>query len=75
MDDWQEWLARIQRAHEALRDADYYAVLGVPADSDADAIRAAYYARARQLHPDRLVGAPEPGRGQAAAIYKRVSEA
>lgn len=75
MADWQQWLARIQRAHEALQDADYYAVLGVDRDADAQAIRRAYYVRARQLHPDRLVEAPQPGRDQATAIYKRVSEA
>lgn len=75
MTDWNEWSARIRRAHDALENADYYAVLGVGRDADAASIRAAYYARARQLHPDRLVGAPEPGRSQASGIYKRVSEA
>jgi curved DNA-binding protein CbpA len=75
MAEWDEWAVRIARAHEALEGADYYAVLGVPRDAVAAAIRQAYYRRAQQLHPDRLVGAPEPGRTQAAAIYKRVSEA
>ncbi len=75
MGDWDSWASRIERAHEALGKADYYAVLGVARDADRDAIRSAYYARAQQLHPDRLVGAPEPGRSHAAAIYKRVSEA
>jgi DnaJ-class molecular chaperone len=31
---------------------DYYAVLGVPRDADAAAIRAAYRKKARTLHPD-----------------------
>jgi curved DNA-binding protein CbpA len=75
MENWDEWLNRIRRAFEALEKADYYAVLGVARDADGEAIRQAYYNRARQLHPDRLVGAPEPGRTQASTIYKRVSEA
>jgi curved DNA-binding protein CbpA len=75
MEIWDEWLARIQRAFDALGKADYYAVLGVARDADAEGIRQAYYNRARQLHPDRLIGAPEPGRSQAGSIYKRVSEA
>ncbi len=75
MESWDQWLERIQRAFEALEKADYYAVLGVARDADAEGIRQAYYGRARQLHPDRLLGAPEPGRSQAATIYKRVSEA
>jgi curved DNA-binding protein CbpA len=75
MENWDEWTARIVRAFKALESADYYAVLGIGKDADAEAIRQAYYSRARQLHPDRLVGAPEPGRTQASTIYKRVSEA
>ncbi len=75
MAEWDEWNARIDRAHEALEKADYYAVLGVAKDSDVRTIRQAYYRRAQQLHPDRLAGAPEPGRTKAATIFKRVSEA
>jgi len=75
MSGWDEWSERIGKAFEALENADYYTVLGVDRDADQAAVRSAYYGRARQLHPDRLVGAPEPGRSQAAHIYKRVVEA
>ena len=33
-------------------DPDLYALLGVPADADSDAIKKAYRRLARQLHPD-----------------------
>ena len=48
---------------------DYYAVLGVPRDAGADAVKKAYRALARKLHPDvnKDAGAEER--------FKRVNEA
>ena len=52
---------------------DYYEVLGVPRDADAQAIRKAYRKLALRWHPDRH---PEgPGRQDAAERFKRISEA
>lgn len=48
---------------------DYYAILGVPRDADADAIRKAYRQLARKHHPDV---AKEPG---AEERFKDVGEA
>ncbi len=48
---------------------DYYAILGVPRDADADAIRRAYRALARKLHPDVSAEA------DAEARFKDVGEA
>lgn len=47
----------------------YYAVLGLDPPADAAAIRAAFHARAKLLHPDRN---PDPG---AQAQFQRLSEA
>jgi molecular chaperone DnaJ len=49
---------------------DYYAVLGVPKDAPADAIKKAYRKLARDLHPDK-----NPGNAEAEARFKEVSEA
>src|SRR6185503_14937642 len=38
--------------HSASDPPDYYSVIGVSANADEEEIRAAYRARARQLHPD-----------------------
>lgn len=45
-----ECLARMQRAEGA----DYYTVLGLPADAGAEDVREAYYLLARRYHPDRF---------------------
>src|SRR4051794_4158158 len=49
---------------------DYYAVLGVPQDADASAIKKAYRQLARDLHPDK-----NPGNTEAENRFKEVSEA
>lgn len=75
MSDWEKWARKVGQAFEALDQTDYYAVLSVPRDADPEAIRKAYYTRARQLHPDKARHLPEPLRSQAVAIFKRVAEA
>jgi curved DNA-binding protein CbpA len=74
MTDWEEWAGKINRAYEALEGSDYYTILSIPKDADAETIRKAYYARAKQLHPDKVRSLPEPTRSQAVAIFKRVAE-
>ena len=55
----QDWLEK-----------DFYAVLGVPKDADAAAIKKAYRKLARQLHPDQ-----NPGDAKAEARFKDIGEA
>ncbi len=55
----QDWLEK-----------DFYAVLGVPKDADAAAIKKAYRKLARSLHPDH-----NPGDAAAEAKFKEVGEA
>jgi len=49
---------------------DFYAVLGVPRGSDADAIKKAYRKLAKDLHPDK-----NPGNKQAETRFKAVNRA
>jgi DnaJ-class molecular chaperone len=49
---------------------DLYAILGVPRDSDADALRSAYRKLARQYHPD-----VNPGDKSAEERFKEISRA
>jgi len=50
--------------------AEYYEILGVPRDADAEQIKKAYRKLAMQFHPDRNAGSPE-----AEARFKELSEA
>jgi len=49
---------------------DFYAILGVPADADAGAIKKAYRKLARKLHPDQ-----NPGDLAAEKRFKEIGEA
>jgi len=49
---------------------DFYAILGVPADADATAVKKAYRKLARTLHPDQ-----KPGDKAAEKRFKEIGEA
>ena len=53
-----------------MADSDYYDILGVPRNADADAIKKAYRRLAMEHHPDRNQGSAE-----AEARFKELSEA
>ncbi|MEZ4699424.1 MAG: J domain-containing protein [Rhodothermales bacterium] len=54
----------------AVADKNYYTVLGVSEDADADAIKKAYRKLARQHHPDK-----NPGKAGAEERFKEIQEA
>jgi curved DNA-binding protein CbpA len=69
---WQ----RVSALAQNLEALDYYALLGVPRDADADAISAAYYRRAPGTHPDRHTYERDPRRQRALTrLYARFGEA
>jgi len=49
---------------------DYYAILGVAKDADAETIKKAYRKKAMQFHPDK-----NPGNKKAEETFKKISEA
>lgn len=58
------WLRPRRLLHQSLDQAEARAILGVAADADADAIRAAHR---------RLVGAVHPDRGGSAELTRRIN--
>ena len=55
--------------------ADPYAVLGLPPDAHEQDVNRVFRALARELHPERYVGAPDAERADAEARFKEVSAA
>jgi DnaJ-class molecular chaperone len=70
--------ALLQHLAEVAPDLDlysYYQLLGVPEDASPDAVRAAFYQKAAELHPDRFPDLSDPrARGQLVSIYARIAE-
>jgi hypothetical protein len=56
-------------------DEDYYNILGVDPDANADQIKEAYKYKAFILHSDRLAGLPERIRLKAEEDFKKVNRA
>lgn len=57
-----------------LSELNYYEILRVPNEANADAIKAAFHAFARRYHPDRAAADPERHR-TLTRIYQRGTEA
>jgi curved DNA-binding protein CbpA len=66
----------VRQKQDCIESGDLYALLGVPPESDANAIRTAYFALAKLLHPDVVARqADAPLQQAAAAVFKGVSDA
>jgi curved DNA-binding protein CbpA len=67
---------RILELARNLDQTDYYELLGVSRDAGPEAIGDAYYAKVRELHPDRHVRERDPERKRAVVrLFARVGEA
>jgi DnaJ-class molecular chaperone len=59
-----------------LESTDYYALLGVSRDANAETLRRAFYRRAEIMHPDRHYNIVDSDlREKLYVVYKRVAEA
>ncbi len=68
--------AQIEKLLGSLDDLDHYAVLGVPHDARAGAIKKAYFKAAKVYHPDSLARLGlEDVRGEASDVFARIAEA
>ena len=62
---------------DPLEQLDYYSLLSVEPDANADAIRRAFHEFAAKYHPDKFIAGSADGRKieRAAQIYRRGAEA
>ena len=58
-----------------MANEDFYQILGVDSEADADKIKKAYDNKVWILHPDRMHGAPESAQRQAEEDLKKVNAA
>lgn len=66
----------IQEKYALLKGGDYFALLGIPRDADLSAVRHAYFALAKVLHPDALSRQRIQGlEREAIEVFKAVTEA
>ncbi len=66
---------RIQDRAAAIEKEDYFTMLGVPRDASTDAIRAAFFALAKQWHPDRLPSVLADSKDACARVFSHMNEA
>jgi curved DNA-binding protein CbpA len=67
---------RVREMHDELDQRDYYELLGLPREANADAIKDAYFELSIEFHPDRyfLIRSGELKK-KIYAIYRRIGEA
>lgn len=66
----------VREKYTLLRSGDYFALLGVPRDADQNAVRAAYFALAKLLHPDSVARQRLQGlEREALEVFKAITEA
>ena len=59
----------------AIEKEDYFTMLGVPRDVSTDAVRAAFFALAKQWHPDRLPALLADAKEPCARVFSHMNEA
>ncbi len=67
----------VERVQKEIIDKTHYDLLGVASDADEDAIKKAYFDKAREWHSDRFASLdlPEPTRAKIQEIFRATEEA
>lgn len=66
----------VREKHAQLKSGDWFALLGLPRGADAQAVKAAYFTLAKQLHPDAIARLNQPDLARPAIeVFKGLSEA
>ncbi len=68
-------LNELQQEVAALLKADFYNLLGVPAEAATAQIQTAFLSRAKQWHPDKLDPELRAARDQVTKVFARMTEA
>ena len=66
---------RIQDRAASIEKEDYFTMLGLPRDATSDAVRAAFFALAKQWHPDRLPSVLADVKDACARVFSHLNEA
>lgn len=65
----------VEELYAGLDRLPYHAFLGIGPEVEGESLRAAFYQRARLLHPDRFFSHPDRNlRAKVHAVYKRITE-
>ena len=73
--DPDQFKARILQIHQYLEQYNYYELLNLTPDANADQVRAMFHRMALSMHPDRHAGSDDQElKSMLYTIYKRVSE-
>jgi DnaJ-class molecular chaperone len=65
----------VQALARLVDELDYYQLLEIQRDAPASAVKRAYYAASRRLHPDANRGLPGADRAALEGVARRLSEA
>lgn len=71
----EQFISTVEQMHKELRTLGYYGVLEIAQDAAPTLIKRAYYNKAREFHPDKHYGLPDPMKDKLNAIFTYITNA
>lgn len=69
-------LRRLEAKYAEIQDADYFTILGIPRSAGGDEVERAFHHLAREFHPIKYAGHPDPSlQRRAQTIQEAIAEA